>query len=46
MDKNLIFKSSKVPGIYGRYAATIWLEDGRKYTEVMINEGFKKRENY
>lgn len=46
MNKKLIFESTKLPGIYGRYGATIWLEDGSNYAEVMINEGFQKRENY
>lgn len=46
MGKTLYFKSSKVPGIYGRYGATIWLEDGKDYAEIMISEGFSKKENY
>jgi len=46
MNKNIIIKSSKVPGIYGRYAAEIILEDGRNFTEVMIREGYEKRHNY
>lgn len=46
MEKEILFHSSKVPGIYGRYGATIWLEDGRNFAEVMINEGFSKKKNY
>ena len=46
MGKDLYFKSSKVPGIYGRYGSTIWLDDGRDYAEVMISEGFSKRDEY
>lgn len=46
MGKTLLFETTKLPGIYGRYGATIWLEDGNKYSEVMINEGLAKRENY
>lgn len=46
LDKNLLFESSKIPGIYGRYGATIWLEDGREFAVVMIEEGFQKQENY
>jgi len=44
--KEILFKSSKVPGIYGRYGATIWLEDGRDFAEVMISEGFSKKKSY
>ena len=46
IDKDLIFNTSKDIGMYGRYGATITLPDGRKFNEVMINEGFQKRENY
>jgi len=46
MGKKILLKSTKVAGIYGRFGATIWLEDGRDFTEVMINEGFSKRKDY
>jgi micrococcal nuclease len=46
IDKDVLLKSTKVAGIYGRFGADVWLEDGRSYTEVMINEGFTKRKNY
>jgi len=46
MDKEILLKSTKVAGIYGRFGATIWLEDGRDYAEVMINEGFTKKKDY
>jgi len=46
MDKDVLLKSTKVAGIYGRFGADVWLEDGRNYIEVMINEGFSKKENY
>ena len=46
LEKNLLFKSTKIPGIYGRYGCTIWLEDGRDFTQVMISEGFEKKESY
>lgn len=42
----LIFKSTKVPGIYGRYGASITLPDGKDYAEQMISEGFQKKESY
>lgn len=46
MDKDLIFTTSKKIGVYGRYGASITLQDGRKFSEVMINEGYEKRDNY
>jgi len=46
LEKALLFKSTKIPGIYGRYGATIWLEDGRDFVQAMISEGFSKKENY
>ena len=46
MGKDLLFESTKVPGIYGRFGATIWLEDGSDYAQVMISEGFSKKEKY
>lgn len=46
VEKVLVFESSKIPGIYGRYSATIWLEDERNFVEVMISEGFSKRKSY
>ena len=46
MDKHILIKSTKVAGIYGRFGATIWLEDGRNFAEVMINEGFSKKKDY
>jgi micrococcal nuclease len=46
IDKDILLKSTKVAGIYGRFGADIWLEDGRSFREVMINEGYEKKENY
>jgi len=46
IDKEVLIKSTKVAGIYGRFGATIWLEDGRNFSEVMISEGFSKKEKY
>jgi len=46
LNKDLLFRSSKIPGIYGRYGATIWLEDGSDFAKVMISEGFEKNEEY
>ena len=46
IDKDILLKSTKVAGIYGRFGADIWLEDGRSFVEVMINEGFEKQKNY
>jgi len=46
MDKDILLKSTKVAGIYGRFGADVWLEDGSNYVEVMINEGFTKKKDY
>jgi endonuclease YncB( thermonuclease family) len=46
LDKDIIIRTSKVPGIYGRYGAVIWLPDGRGYAAIMIMEGFAKKESY
>lgn len=42
----LIFKTAKIAGIYGRFSAEIILPDWRNFSEVMISEGFEKREEY
>jgi len=46
MGKDVLIKSTKVAGIYGRFGATIWVEDGRSFSEIMISEGFSKKEKY
>ncbi len=42
----LIFTTSKSVGIYGRFGASITLPGGRSFSEVMISEGFEKKESY
>jgi endonuclease YncB( thermonuclease family) len=44
-EKTLTFHTSRL-GIYGRYGAAIFLEDGRNYAEVMKEEGFSKKDSY
>jgi len=44
--KDILLKSTKVAGIYGRFGADIWLENGDNFIEVMINEGYSKRKDY
>lgn len=46
MNKELIFHTSKDKGVYGRYGATITLPDGSDFAQIMINEGFEKKETY
>lgn len=46
MDKELIFQTTKTAGIFGRYGAKIILPDGSDFSDVMIQEGFQKKENY
>jgi len=45
-EKDLIFITSKTAGIYGRYGAQIFLEDGRDYAKIMIKEGYSKKDEY
>lgn len=44
--KEAIFNTSKAVGIYGRYGASITLTNGTKFKDIMIREGFQKRERY
>ena len=44
--KELIFVSSKDAGIYGRFGASIMLENGEDFAKVMISEGFQKKDEY
>jgi endonuclease YncB( thermonuclease family) len=46
MNKELLFVTSKTAGIYGRYGAQIFLENGSDYAKVMIMEGYAKKEEY
>lgn len=46
MGKELIFHTSKDIGVYGRYGASIILPDGTKFKDIMIREGFQKKETY
>lgn len=46
LNKKLIFITTKIPEIYGRYGAQIYMEDGRDFAQVMIEEGFQKHVNY
>lgn len=46
MDKDITIRSTKVPGIYGRWGADVWLEDGRNYIDVMFAEGLEKLDKY
>lgn len=46
LNKEVYLESSKVPGIYGRYSGTIWLEDGSSFANIMITEGYEKLDSY
>lgn len=46
MNKKLIFVTSKDSGIYGRFGASIILDDGTDYAKKMISEGYQKRGEY
>ena len=45
-EEELVFITTKVIGIFGRYGAQIILKDGNDYTNVMIQENFSKKETY
>ena len=42
----VVIKSEKDPGVYGRYTASIQLDDGSDYASVMKALGFEKRGHY
>jgi micrococcal nuclease len=42
----LIFITSKDIGVYGRYGASIILPDGTKFKDIMISEGYQKKDKY
>ena len=44
--KTVYIKTSKTPGVYGRFSAIIYLENGEDFATKMINEGFSKRDVY
>jgi len=46
MGQDVLIKSTKVAGIYGRFGADIWLPDGNNFAEVMISEGYTKKKTY
>jgi len=43
--KTIHIRTSKT-GKYGRWIASVMLNDGSDYATVMISEGFQKREDY
>lgn len=46
LNKEVVLISSKQSGIYGRYGAIILLEDGNSFSELMIKEGYEKKDSY
>ena len=42
LGEDVHISSEKDPGLYGRYTASIELQDGRDYAETMKSEGFEK----
>jgi endonuclease YncB( thermonuclease family) len=46
LGKDITIRSTKMPGVYGRFGADVWLEDGRFYTDVMFQEGLEKLDEY
>ena len=45
LGEKVILKSTKL-GIYGRYDADVTLPDGRNLTEVLIENGYEKLDQY
>lgn len=46
MNQDVIIKTNKDMSVYGRYSAIITMPDGRDFAEVMVKEGFQKKEKY
>jgi micrococcal nuclease len=44
--KEVLVMTSKHPGIYNRYGAVVLLPDGQSFSEIMLLEGFQKKESY
>jgi len=46
MDKDVVVKTNKDASVYNRYSAIITMPDGRSFAEVMVQEGFQKKDKY
>lgn len=46
LDGKIVYIKTSKTGKFGRWIASVTLDDGIDYTTVMINEGFEKREDY
>ena len=46
LNKTVTIKTYPKVGIYGRYLASIILSDGKIFSDVMIEQGFQKRNSY
>jgi len=46
LNKQVTIITEPVPGIYGRYLASIVLPNGNWFADVMIENGFQKKEKY
>jgi micrococcal nuclease len=45
-DKNVVIVTYKDPSAYNRYSSKITMPDGRDFSQVMIQEGFQKKNEY
>lgn len=45
-EKSVIINTFKDPSAYNRYSAKITMSDGRDFAQVMLQEGFQKKDNY
>ena len=46
LNKDVVVKTNKDMSVYGRYSAIITMPDGRDFAEVMVKEGFQKKDKY
>ena len=46
LNKTITLLTKKDPGVYGRWAAKIILDDGSDFATTMISEGFEKNASY
>ena len=46
MDKDIVIQTYKDASVYNRYSAKITMSDNRDFAEVMVKEGFQKKDKY
>jgi len=46
LDKEVTIQTFKDASAYNRYSAKVTLSDGRDFCEIMLKEGYQKKEKY